>query len=38
MSNKQKFQHYAFLVVGYAAGTSVAGFIVYTIALAINNL
>ena len=38
MSNKQKFQHYVFLVVGYAAGTSVAGFIVYTMVLAFNNL
>ena len=38
MNNKQKFQHYAFLIIGYAAGTSVAGLIVYTFILAFQNL
>jgi len=38
MNNKQKFQHYIFLVVGYTAGTSVAGLIVYTFILAYQNL
>ena len=37
MSNKQKFQHYAFLVVGYTVGSSVAGLIVYSIFLAITH-
>ena len=38
MSNKQKFEHYVFLVIGYGVGGSVAGLIVYTMILAFENL
>jgi len=38
MNNKQKFQHYVFLVIGYAAGSSVAGLIIYSFVLAFQNL
>ena len=38
MNNKQKFMHYAFQTVLYGFGTSVAGLIVYTFILAIQEL
>jgi len=36
--NKQKFTHYVLLTIGYTVGTSVAGFIVYTMILALQNI
>ena len=36
--NKQKFVHYVFLTIGYTAGTSVVGLIVYTMFLALTNI
>jgi len=38
MNNKQKFMHYAFQTVLYGFGTSVAGLIVYTFILIVQEL
>ena len=37
MNNKQKFEHYTLLVVGYTAGASTAYLIVWSLFIALKN-